>query len=177
MLTSPYSILVMGTSGSGKSLIGDMLAKRLGVRFIDADDHHSPANVAKMSNLIPLTDDDRADWLATLSGFYQQARDNNQDLVIGCSALKKRYRDQLRLGAPELKIIYLHGDYDLLLERIKGRQGHFFKGDSMLNSQLRDLEIPVDEGAIRLDIGLSAEQLVEHALLSLRANQDASPPP
>lgn len=151
----------MGVSGSGKSHIGREIAKHMGADFIDADDHHSATSIAKMSRGEPLDDGDREGWLVTLSGFYQEYLKRHEPLVIGCSALKHRYRDLLRQGAPDLKIVYLHGSRDTLLERINSRQAHFFHGESMLDSQLRDLEPPSSMEALLIDIRLTPSQIVE----------------
>lgn len=153
MSKRPYCILVMGVSGSGKSLIGRELASSMAADFIDADDHHSAASIAKMSYGKPLNDGDRKEWLMTLSDFYRQSLTRGESLVIGCSALKRRYRDILRNGAPELRILYLHGERATLLERLNSRQSHFFRGDKMLDSQLSDLEPPCSKEALRIDIG------------------------
>ncbi|MGB8714475.1 MAG: gluconokinase, GntK/IdnK-type, partial [Onishia taeanensis] len=105
MNTSPLTLLVMGVSGSGKSHIGKLLAQTAHAEFIDADDHHSQNNITKMARGEPLNDSDRQDWLLTLSDLYRDYRAQGKDIVIGCSALKHRYRDVLRQGAPELKIL------------------------------------------------------------------------
>ena len=167
MLQTAFSILVMGVSGSGKSHVGRLLADRTQARFIDADDHHSAANVAKMSRLEPLTDCDRADWLVTLAELFRQSNELGESLVIGCSALKTRYREQLRQGSPNLQIVYLHGDYNLLSERLANRESHFFAGDSMLRNQLETLEPPLDTEAIRLSIGQSPTSIVNQAVEAL----------
>jgi len=160
MHSAPTLVLVMGVSGSGKSHIGKRLAEAIDADFIDADDHHSPTSIAKMSRGEPLNDGDREGWLETLAGFLRDHASRGRSLVIGCSALKRRYRDTLRGGAPDLKILYLHGSRELLLSRLRARQGHFFQGDHMLDSQLRDLEPPDEDEAIRLDISLSPEEIV-----------------
>lgn len=160
MKSTPLLVLVMGVSGSGKSHIGKCLAETIGADFIDADDHHSASSIAKMSRGEPLNDGDREGWLETLAGFFRDHARQGRSLVIGCSALKRRYRDQLRRGAPTLQILYLHGSQELLLARLRARQGHFFQGDHMLDSQLRDLEPPGDDEAIRMDISLSPEVIV-----------------
>ena len=151
----------MGVSGSGKSHIGREIAKRIGATFIDADDHHSATSIAKMSRGEPLNDGDREGWLVTLSNFYQQHLKRHEALVIGCSALKYRYRDLLRRGAPDLKVLYLQGSRDILLARLNTRQTHFFHGENMLDSQLRDLEPPSDAEAFCVDIRLTPAQIVE----------------
>ncbi|WP_309251219.1 gluconokinase [Onishia taeanensis] len=160
MNTSPLTLLVMGVSGSGKSHIGHLLAQAIHADFIDADDHHSENSIAKMARGEPLNDNDRQGWLLTLANLYRDYREQGKDVVIGCSALKHRYRDVLRQGAPELKILYLHGSREVLMERLGGRSGHFFTGEHMLNSQLADLEMPEEAEAVRLDIRQSPEGIV-----------------
>lgn len=160
MESTPTLVLVMGVSGSGKSHVGKSVAEAIGADFIDADDHHSASSIAKMSRGEPLNDGDREGWLETLAGFLRDHARQGRSLVIGCSALKRRYRDQLRRGTPALRILYLHGSRDLLLARLRARQGHFFQGDHMLDSQLRDLELPDDDEAIRVDISLTPEEIV-----------------
>ncbi|MFC3284852.1 gluconokinase [Litchfieldella rifensis] len=164
----PESILVMGVSGSGKSHIGRLIAERLHADFIDADDHHSATSIAKMSRGEPLNDGDREGWLQTLSGFYRDYQQHGKSLVIGCSALKHRYRDILRQGAPALRILYLHGEREVLLQRLKNRQGHFFQGDHMLDSQLHDLQPPSQDEATLLDIRLSPSEIIDQYLETLR---------
>ncbi|MBB3189849.1 gluconokinase [Halomonas cerina] len=170
MKDTASSILVMGVSGSGKSHIGRRLAETLDATFIDADDHHSPANIAKMARGEPLNDEDRATWLATLSGFYRDYRAQGQPLVIGCSALKRRYRDILRQGAPDLAILYLDGSRGVLLERLDTRGDHFFAGADMLDNQLATLEPPGDDEAIRLDIRKSPQDIVDEFLAITTGN-------
>ncbi|MBZ9537330.1 gluconokinase [Modicisalibacter tunisiensis] len=160
MQTTSRSILVMGVSGSGKSHIGRDVASAIGAEFIDADDHHSPTSIAKMSRGEPLTDTDREGWLNTLSNLYRQHREIGHDLVIGCSALKHHYRDVLRRGAPDLKILYLHGERDVLLSRLNSRGGHFFAGEHMLDSQLGTLEPPGEDEAFRVDIREKPDRIV-----------------
>ncbi len=159
--TASYRILVMGVSGSGKSHVGRLLARRLGADFIDGDDHHSAANVAKMARGIPLTDDDRRGWLDTLAGRFADYRRRDASVVIACSALKARYRGRLRRGDPALRILYLDGEQTLLRERLGSRRGHFFKGDAMLASQLADLEPPGPDEARVADIAEAPEAIVE----------------
>ncbi|WP_136253186.1 gluconokinase [Onishia niordana] len=160
MKTSPLALLVMGVSGSGKSHIGRRLADTINANFIDADDHHSQTSIAKMARGEPLNDSDRQGWLLTLADLYREYREQGQDVVIGCSALKHRYRDLLRQGAPELKILYLHGSREVLLERLGARGNHFFTGEHMLASQLADLEIPEEDEATRMDIRQSPDDIV-----------------
>lgn len=160
MKTLSHRILVMGVSGSGKSHVGHQLALDLGATFVDGDDYHSPANVAKMASGTPLNDDDRSEWLDTLAAHFAKYRARDASLVIACSGLKKRYRDRLREGDPGLRILYLEGSRDLLLQRLETRAGHFFKGDSMLASQLADLESPSEEEAFIASIVLTPSEIV-----------------
>ncbi|MBZ5488124.1 gluconokinase [Halomonas aquamarina] len=167
MRSTSYRILVMGASGCGKSLIGKQVAAALGTRFIDGDDYHPPANVAKMASGTPLDDDDRQGWLQALADLFAQYRQQDESVVIACSGLKQRYRDCLRKGDPKLEILFLEGSRDLLRERLETREGHFFKGENMLASQLADLEPPGEDEACTVSIELSPEQIVEHFTATL----------
>jgi gluconokinase len=158
---SSQRILVMGVSGSGKSHVGRLLAERLGAGFIDGDHYHSPTSIDKMAHGIPLTDEDRRDWLETLAGLLGDHRHRDASVVVACSALKRRYRDILRGADPDLAILFLSGSRERLRERLTGREGHFFKGDAMLDSQLADLEAPGEDEALVLDIQQSPAALVE----------------
>jgi gluconokinase len=156
----PNRYIVMGVTGSGKSTVGAMLARRLGVDFVEGDDYHSPANVQRMSSGIPLTDDDRADWLRALADRIREATDSGTGLVVTCSALKRSYRDTLRAAAPELRFVFLTGSRELISERVSGRRGHFMP-ESLLDSQLATLEEPSpDEHAWIFDIKESAQDIV-----------------
>jgi carbohydrate kinase (thermoresistant glucokinase family) len=142
----------MGVSGCGKSEVGQRLAQALGVRFLEGDAYHSPSNVAKMAAGIPLDDADRADWLRALQAEIAQASANGAGVVLACSALKRRYRDVLRDGAPDLCFAHLSGPRDLIAERMLARTAHYMPA-SLLDSQLRDLEpLQPDERGVLLDI-------------------------
>lgn len=154
-------IVVMGVSGSGKSCIGALLARRLGVAYIDGDDYHSPASIDKMANGIPLDDEDRREWLETLSGLIGDHRRRNASLVIACSALKRRYRDILRRGDDELAFLFLEGGREQLRQRLAAREEHFFRGEAMLDSQLHDLEAPDQCEAVVCNIADEPEAIVE----------------
>ena len=160
-------IVVMGVSSCGKTEVGQRLATALGGRVLDGDDYHSPESVAKMSRGEPLDDDDRAGWLERLASFLAEARAQGETLVIGCSALKKRYRDTLRKGDEALTFVHLAGSRELLLQRIQSRQDHFFKGEAMLDSQLATLEAPGDDEAVTVDIAGTLDQVVNEAVLKL----------
>jgi gluconokinase len=160
--------VVMGVSGSGKSLIGAALARALGIDFVEGDNYHPAENVERMSRGIPLTDDDRAGWLRALATRIREARDAGTGLVMTCSALKRAYRDVLRAEAGELRFIYLRGPRALIADRLAGRRGHYMPA-SLLDSQLATLQEPSpDEGAWVCDIGKSPEDLV--ATLVARAS-------
>ncbi|HMH85235.1 MAG TPA: gluconokinase [Gemmatimonadaceae bacterium] len=160
--------VVMGVSGSGKSLIGAAFARVLGVDFVEGDDYHTTANVARMASGIPLTDDDRAEWLRLLAARIRKAKDSGIGLVVSCSALKRSYRDILRAAASELRFVFLHGPRVLLAERLGSRRGHYMP-PSLLESQLATLEQPSpDEQAWVCDIRESPEDIV--AALMVRAS-------
>ena len=114
--------VVMGVSGSGKSLIAAAFARALGVEFVEGDDYHTAANVARMSSGIPLTDDDRAEWLRSLAARIRKAKDSGAGLVVSCSALKRPYREILRGGAGDLQFVFLQGPRGLLAERLASRR-------------------------------------------------------
>jgi gluconokinase len=152
--------VVMGVAGSGKSVIGAALANSLGVDFVDGDDYHSAANIGRMASGTPLTDDDRAAWLGTLGAIIRDAKDSGAGIVVACSALRRRYRDILRTGAPELQFIFLRGAPTLIAKRLADRGGHFMP-PSLLDSQLATLEEPTpDESAWVCDIRKSPEEIV-----------------
>jgi carbohydrate kinase (thermoresistant glucokinase family) len=150
----------MGVSGSGKSVIGAALARALGVDFVEGDEYHSAENVRRMAAGIPLTDEDRVQWLRTLAKRIHEAKDAGTGLVVSCSALKRSYRDILRAAAPELRFVFLKGERALIAERLAGRRGHYMPA-SLLDSQLAILEEPSpDEDAFVSDIRESPESLV-----------------
>lgn len=159
--------VVMGVSGAGKSEIGGMLAAALGIRFLEGDSFHPPQNVAKMSAGIPLDDQDRAGWLQALRDEIDTARRRGEGLVLSCSSLKRRYRDLLRQGDPNLCFIHLSGARTLLEQRMHTRPGHYMPA-SLLDSQLRDLEpLQADEAGLLLDLALTPQQLVDAILQTL----------
>jgi len=160
--------VVMGVSGSGKTVVGTALARALGVEFVEGDDYHPADNVKRMAAGIPLTDDDRALWLRALAARLREAKDAGTGLVMSCSALKRSYRDVLRAQAPEVTFVFLKGRRDLIAERIAGRHGHFMP-PSLLESQFAALEAPSpDEHAWVCDISKAPEDLV--AALVARAS-------
>lgn len=150
----------MGVSGSGKSLIGALLAQALGIDFVEGDDYHPAENIQRMSSGIPLTDDDRAQWLRSLAARIGKAKDAGTGVVVSCSALKRSYRDVLRVEAHDLQFVLLRGPRALLAERVAVRRGHYMP-PSLLDSQLATLEEPApEEDAWVCDISESPEVIV-----------------
>ena len=158
----------MGVSGCGKSTVGGQLAGLLGADFIEGDALHPPHNVALMAAGTPLTDADRAGWLAEIAKRLGQAHDDGRGLVVSCSALKRSYRDLLRAPCPGLRFVHLHGAPAQLRARLQARSGHYMPA-SLLASQLATLEPPTaDENALVFDITRPAHQISADALAQLR---------
>jgi carbohydrate kinase (thermoresistant glucokinase family) len=157
-------VVVMGVSGCGKTTVGQGLAAALGLPFIEGDDLHPPANVARMAAGIPLTDSDREGWLQSIGAALAA---EPRGAVASCSALKRAYRDRLRAAVPGLRLVHLHGAPALLAERLALRRGHYMP-PSLLQSQLDTLEMPaVDEGAIVADVTRPPADIVAAVLRQL----------
>ena len=154
-------VIVMGVSGCGKSSVGESLARLLGWDFFDADDFHSPANVAKMAKGTPLDDSDRTPWLASLHELISSSLKADSPGVLACSALKERYRQQLMNGNDGVQVVYLRGTYDLIWSRIEKRKDHYMK-PHMLQSQFEALEEPTY--AFVVDISESVDEIVDGVL-------------
>ena len=157
----------MGVAGCGKSSIGRALADAIGASYLEGDEFHPAANVARMAAGIPLTDADRAGWLSALSARLAQGCAQGERMVLACSALKRSYRDRLREGDPQLYFVHLSGSRALIAERMSQRHGHYMPL-SLLDSQFRDLEPPgPDEQAYTCDIGAAPEVLCRQVLAHL----------
>lgn len=153
-------VVIMGVAGCGKSSVGEGLSARLGVPYRDGDDLHTPEAVEKMRAGIPLTDDDRWPWLDRVA----QALQSEAPLVIGCSALRRAYRDRIRAGAGgPVAFVHLTGGKDLIAARMAARQNHFMP-PALLESQLATLEPPgPEETALTLDVAAAPGALVTEA--------------
>ncbi|WP_409266134.1 gluconokinase [Massilia sp. BHUDP2] len=162
--------VVMGVSACGKSDIGTRLAQALGAPFIEGDRFHPPENVAKMSAGIPLDDEDRGCWLQALRAEIERAWQTDPVVVLSCSALKRAYRDVLRGDGGDVRFVHLHGDRDLIAQRMAARSGHFMPV-SLLDSQLRTLEpLQPDEHGVTLDVRELPQRLVEQVMATRGAS-------
>lgn len=141
------AIVVMGVSGCGKSSVGEAVAEARGVRLIEGDEFHPPENIAKMSAGIALTDADRAGWLAHLGEEAAAAVTGGNEVILTCSALKRRYRDQLRAAVPGLGFVFLELTRAVAAERMTHRPGHFMPA-SLVDSQFATLEPPTGEPCV-----------------------------
>jgi carbohydrate kinase (thermoresistant glucokinase family) len=156
-------IVVMGVSGSGKTVVGDALAKRLNWVLEDADNWHPPSNVAKMHNGDALTDEDRRPWLRAMNRAVRTWIADKRDVVLACSALRQWHRNALREGVPELesiRFVYLKGAYKDIDRRLRVRVGHFMP-QSLLRSQFAILEEPDSSQALVVDASLSVAMIVD----------------
>ena len=168
MRTKDRRVVVMGVAGSGKSTVGRGLAERLGCPFYDGDDFHPPANIAKMAAGLPLDDDDRAGWLATLAAIIAGGLARGENGVVACSALKRVYRAVLRVDSRQVRFVYLKGDYNAIQARLQQRPGHYMPA-SLLRSQFDDLEEPAR--AIYADIAQQPAALIDRLMEQLMDNK------
>jgi gluconokinase len=164
-------VLVMGVTGSGKTTVGGLLAKRLGWEFADADDFHSTSSKEKIKQGVPLTDADRVPWLAALHQQITQWIARKGNIVLACSALKQSYREELWSG-PEVRFAYLKGTYEMIYQRLLARKGHFANAQ-ILASQFAALEEPTN--AIAVEISSPAEEIVAEICRQLGLVQPDSP--
>jgi gluconokinase len=150
-------IILMGVSGVGKTTVGKQLARSLGWRFVEGDDVHPAANVAKMAAGLPLTDEDRAPWLELLHGLIAEALARGEDAVVACSALKQRYRQRLTVDPARVRFVYLWAPREVIASRLSLRTGHFMP-PSLLDSQFAALEAP--EEALQVDVTPGPDEVV-----------------
>lgn len=169
-MTSPgHPVVVMGVSGSGKSTVGAALAGRLRVPFEDADDLHPQANIDKMTRGEALDDSDRWPWLERIGEWLAEHADGG---VIACSALKRKYRDQLRHHCHTVEFLHLEGGRDLIERRQASRPGHFMPA-SLLTSQFETLEpLAPDERGVVVEVAGSVDEIVEGYLAGSRSEED-----
>lgn len=156
-MRDPVVVLLMGVAGSGKTTVGTQLAAELGWSFRDADEFHPPENIAKMSAGTPLTDDDRAPWLAAIRRHIESTLARGESGVVTCSALRERYRAAAIPATGRVLLVHLAGDFEVIHTRMQARTDHFMKPE-MLKSQFAALEAPAD--ALRLDITRTPAELV-----------------
>lgn len=164
-------VVVMGVSGTGKTSVGELLAARLGADFVEGDQHHPAANIAKMSAGVPLTDEDRMPWLATLARLVARNHAQGTSTVLACSALRRRYRDVLRSAVPagSLFFVHLHAPHETLRERMSLRTKHFMP-PSLLQSQLDTLEpLEKDEPGVVVDVSADLDDVVAAAVRGVEA--------
>jgi gluconokinase len=153
-------LIIFGVSGAGKTTVGKLLAREFGWSFIEADDFHPAANIEKMRSGHPLTDKDRWPWLEQLRQQIERSFSAGENAVLACSALKRAYRDRLRVS-DEVKFVFLSGDYALVEKQLRSRHGHFMNA-ALLQSQFDDLEVPQpDENVLTIEPGRTPEEIVE----------------
>ena len=160
-------IIICGVAGVGKSTVGQLLAEELHWKFYEADNFHSAANIEKMATGIPLTDEDRQPWLNKLRELIERCLAAEENAVLACSALKKAYRDRLRVSE-EVKFVFLRGNREQVTQQLRNRRGHFMN-PALLQSQFRDLEEPTrSEAVLTVELVTSAHDLVELIKRKLR---------
>jgi gluconokinase len=154
------AIVVMGVSGAGKSTVAEKLATRLNWPLIEGDSLHPPANIAKMSQGIPLDDDDRLPWLKAIAARIDAARQAHQPIIVTCSALKRSYRETLEDGHDDVGFVYLQGSKELIAQRLAARTNHFMP-PGLLDSQFATLQEPAaDEPSIDVAIDAAPDDIV-----------------
>jgi gluconokinase len=168
-MTAVHAV-IMGVSGAGKSTVGKLLAQAIGANFIDGDDRHPEANVAKMAAGIPLDDADREPWLEAIGEEFARAGDKS--LVVACSALKRSYREIIRRAHPAVRFVFLEGPRELLAARLAARSSGHFMPPSLLQSQLETLEpLEPDESGFALNIAHPPEDLAREAARLLKPEE------
>ena len=168
MTPVPTVTVVMGVSGSGKSTVGRLLAERLMVPFLEADDVHPATNRAKMAAGRPLDDEDRRPWLLSVAGWIREVTDSGRGGVVACSALKREYRDELRRAGAGVWFLYLALDRTIADRRVAGRVGHFMPA-RLVDSQYDALEpLRPDEPGLTVDAAADPQAIVDEAVHALR---------
>lgn len=163
----PRSIVVMGVSGSGKSVVGAAVASRLGYEFIEGDELHPAANVARMASGQPLTDKDRAPWLRAVAARLRAEAGAGHGAVASCSALRRAYRDVLRDAVPSVWFLALTAPADVIAARM-ARRPHSFMPVSLLGSQIATLEpLDTDERGETIDVAGTLAQTIELAIAAV----------
>jgi gluconokinase len=166
-------VIIFAVSGAGKTTVGELLARELGWRFLEADDFHPPANIEKMRSGWPLNDEDRWPWLESLREQIKRSLAAGENAVLACSALKRAYRDALRVNE-KVKFVFLRGDHAVVERQIRSRHGHFMNPE-LLQSQFDDLEEPQgDEHVITIELGRTPRQLAEEIEVKLCLLHDDS---
>ncbi len=160
----PLVLIFMGVSGSGKTTVGALFAKKTGATFYEGDEFHPPENIGKMRRGLPLTDADRAKWLQTLRDIITRSLDEGRFAVMACSALKAAYRDLLKGGDSRVQFVYLTGPRAVIEERLKTRKNHFMP-PALLDSQMATLEPPAD--ALTFSCEKSPEEIVAAVIQAL----------
>ncbi|MAU89466.1 MAG: gluconate kinase [Flavobacteriaceae bacterium] len=158
------TIILMGVSGSGKSTLGKILAKKLNGFFIEGDELHPKKNIQKMSNGIPLNDNDRYCWLKKIKNKILSFSENKQLIVVSCSALKEKYREIIQ-GEKEFFWIFLFSKYKLIYNRIKKRKNHFMS-EKLLKSQFEDLEIP--SYGLHINVKYKIDTIIEKIIFNIK---------
>lgn len=158
-------LVIMGAAGAGKTTIGQRLAAELGWEFLDGDDLHPSGNIAKMRRGEPLTDADRAPWLARLRAYIERRLAQRRGSVVACSALRRRHREPLRLDPSQVRFVYLRAAYPLLRRRLHTRTGHFLPA-TLLESQFATLEEPRE--ALTIEAALPVDEIVARIRAGLR---------
>jgi gluconokinase len=158
-------VVLMGVSGCGKTTVGDLVARQLGWPYLDADDHHPPANVDKMRAGTPLTDADRWPWLDCLNRLLREHQSAGKNVILGCSALRQVYRERLAQGLDDVRWVHLTGSFDLIASRLQARK-HRYMPATLLRSQFDTLEPPTD--ALEVDIADPPEALARRIAQKLK---------
>jgi gluconokinase len=161
------ALIFMGVAGSGKTTVAKLFAEKTGAAFYEGDDFHPPANIEKMRQGVPLTDEDRESWLRALRNVIVRSLAKNELAVITCSALKAKYREKLQGGDARVRFVFLDGPKDLIEERLKNRRGHFMPA-TLLDSQFATLEPPAN--ALTFSIQKSPEEIVAELIQVLEAS-------